>query len=335
MKTLIVIFGQIRTLEHCLRNMLDNIIIPNKPCHVILAIDGSFHEIPSSILQDLKYYLVDVYTTQNKMIERDNQCIEFALVKHALDRIQDIESYKYILKIRTDLYIRFQIDIKMIYGTCSTKQFENQLTQIVKNWKDTPSKAIKDWFLTGGFYFFTTKQLDPENPPRSPWSIQNIFEWNASLFKMIDVIFERMSAQNITIQFLKKIIQELCQNEKIVYLIGSTWIHFGLSEHIIDITNKLYLNHTKMKWTGKNDNDELQWTDHKGEIRKKTQDEWKLITDDQIRLVHHLNNYHLMDLVNNNDYIESFDAQNKHNVNKKNRNLFAWIVRQQSLIVRE
>lgn len=331
MKTLIVIFGQVRTLEHCLRNMLDHLIIPNKPCHVVLSIDGSFHDIPSYILQDLKYYLIDVYTTQNKIIPRDNQCIEFSLVKHALDRIQDIESYKYILKIRTDLYVRFPIDIKTIYATCSTSQFENQLTQIRKDWKEHPSQAIKEWFLTGGFYFFTTKQLDPKNPPRSPWSIQNIFEWNVSLFKIIDLIFERMSQQNITIHFLKKIVQELSQNEKIVYLIGSTWIHFGLSEHIVDITNKLYLNHTRMRWPGKNDDDELQWTDHKGKIRKKKQHEWRLITDDQIRLVHHLNNYHLMDLVNNNDYIESFDAHNKHHINKKNRNLFAWIVRQHSL----
>ena len=183
MKTLIIIFGQIRTLEHCLRNMLDNIIIPNKPCHVVLAIDGFYHDIPESILQDLKYYLVDIFTTQNKIIERDNQCIEFALVKHAIDRVSDIQSYKYILKIRTDIYIRFPLDINTIYGTCSTQQFERFFTSFYKNWKTQPADAIKSWFLTGGFDFFKTKQLDLKNPPRSPWSIENIFQWNSSLFR--------------------------------------------------------------------------------------------------------------------------------------------------------
>lgn len=331
MKTLIIIYGQIRTLQQCLRNMLDNIIIPNKPCHVALAIDGSYHDIPTSVLQDLKYYLIDVYTTQNKTVQRDHQSIEFSLVKHSLERIIDIDSYKYLLKIRTDLYVKYPIDIKIIYGTCSTQQFEKAFTQIYKNWKTEPATAIKSWFLTGGFNFFKDTQLDTTNPPRSPWSIENIFQWNSTLFDKIDIICSIMKDKNITIHSIKTIIQELCLLDKVVYLIGSTWIHFGLCEHIVHISNTLYDKHSKMNWPGKNDDDELQWTDHKGEIRRKTQKEWKFITDDQIRLVHHLHSYYLMDLVNNKDYIESFDFKNTHNVNKKNRDLFAWIVREQSL----
>jgi hypothetical protein len=326
MKTLIVIFGQIRTFEHCLRSMLDNIIIPNKPCDVVLAIDGSYHEIPKPILQDLKYYLIDIYTTQNKTVERDHQSIEFSLVKHAMDRIPDMDSYKFMLKIRTDLFVRSPINIKTIYGTCSNAEFERYF---FKNWKNDPGEAVQSWLLTGGLDFFKDKQLNRACPPRSPWSIQNIFEWNHSLFEKIRLVFQRLD--DISIHTLKTFIQKFCENEKIVYLIGSTWIHFGLAKDIKEITEILYHNHTKMTWPGKNDEDELEWVDHKGETRRKLQKDWKLITDDQFRLVHHLHGYHLMDLVNNNDYIESFDAHHTHNVNKKNRNLFAWIVREKSL----
>lgn len=330
MRSLIIIFGQIRTLTNCLPSILNNILIPNSPCDVILSIDGYYHDIPLNVLHDLKLYLIDIYTTQNKDISRDNQRIEFELVREAFQRIKYPDIYTFALKIRTDIYIKYPIELKLIYGTCYKKHFENRFYQLIKHtktdWKMNPSQVLKEWFLTGSFDFFISRQLDILNPPCHPWSIQNIYQWNQTLFQQIDELCEACK-KPMTLDFIQYLIRQLSDNAHIVYLIGSTWIHFGRFNDIMKISTILCDSHTKMNWPNHDDNDILQWIDHKGKIRQKLQKEWKLITDDQIRLVHHINNYHLMDLVNNDDYIESFDATHTLSVNKKNPKLFAWIVR--------
>jgi hypothetical protein len=112
-----------------------------------------------------------------------------------------------------------------------------------------------------------------------------------------------------------------------MYLIGSTWIHFGYAKDVYDLSIELEDKHTMMNWKDKKDDDILEWIDHKNEKRSLVQSEWRNITDDQIRLIHHLKNIFLIDLVNKHDYIESFDASHSLFLNKKNPNLCAFLVR--------
>jgi len=336
MRTLVIIFGQVRTLSTCIQSIYDNILYVNSPCHCILAIDGKFQDIPNDVIHLLNPYIYDIFTTHNHdddEIKRDHQSIEFSLVNSILSRINP-DKYQFILKIRTDIYIRHPINLKIIYGLCSGHQFKKAFLDFIQHtkihWKTQPFEAIQAWFLTGGLSFFISKQLDKDNPPVSPWSISNVYEWNAKLFKKLEMILERVN-KDIDIPYIQFLIRTLSKDDHILYLIGSTWIHFGLTMDVLNVSQKLHYHHTTMKWSHLNDDDVMEWTDHKNEVRKKCVKEWRNITDDQIRMVHHLNDVRLMDLVNPNDYIESFDARHSFKVNKKDSNLFAFIVRPHQL----
>lgn len=334
--TLIVIFGQVRTLEHTMLSIYNNILLKNKSSHVILSIDGTYQDIPSSFLSLFRHSLLDIYVTHNKdNLQRDHERIEFELVANALKRVVDINDYEFILKIRTDVYIKYPMDIRLIYGKSSLESFSKSFQEFaqklhMKGWKDDVKKCVKSWILTAGIPFFIDKQLDESNPPVSPWCIDNVYHWNHALFDFIDVIFEKLPTEP-TISYIHTLIRTLLSDKKITFLIGSTWIHFGESSHIYDISLLLVDKHTTMQYPNKSDTDELSWIDHKGEVRTKTQSEWKLITDNQIRIVHQLHQYGLIDLVNNHDYMESFDARHSLHIDKRNPNLFAWIVRERQV----
>lgn len=334
--TLIVIFGQVRTLEHTMMSIYNNILLKNKSSHVILSIDGTYQDIPPSFLSLFKHSLLDIYVTHNKdNLQRDHERIEFELVANALKRVVDINDYEFILKIRTDVYIKYPIDVRLIYGKCSLEHFSKSFQQFAQNlnmkgWKDDVKRCVKSWILTGGLPFFIDKQLDESNPPISPWCIDDLYHWNHGLFHFIDVIFERLSTEP-SISYIHAFMRKLLSNKRITFLIGSTWIHFGEAKNIYDISLLLADKHTTMQYPNKSDDDELSWIDHKGEIRTKKQSEWKFVTDNQIRIIHQLHDYGLIDLVNKDDYIESFDAKHSLHIDKRNPNLFAWIVRERQV----
>lgn len=342
-KVLVIIFGEVRTLAECALSIYTHLVLVNRPCYVMLAIDGSYDDIPKDVMTLFRPVLYDIYVTHNKeaSLQRDNQRIEFCLVEQALRRIQhDLDEFEFIAKVRTDIFLRHPIDIRTAYGRCSYERFSKAFTTVMDqariDWRKDPVNAVKAWFLTGGIPYFVSKQLDVNRPPHSPWSISNVYEWNQRLFQVMEEVIKRRltvssEGKKVDLAYLHVLIRMVSQNERVVYLIGSTWIHYGLKEHIVDLSLTLSEKHTTMKWAHLDDDQELSWTDHKGKVRSKKQSEWRLITDDQMRMVHHLHGYALIDLVNPTDYIESFDARRTHQQNKKDPKTFAWIVRKRQL----
>lgn len=333
--TLIIIYGQVRTLETAIIPIYRNIILENHPCHILLSIDGCLSDVPEKTRKLLDPYLMDIYFTNNKFdddVLRDNNRIEFTLVKNALDKLTQNQKdmYKFMLKIRTDLYIKQHLCLKNIYGLQSFEQFKRDWESFSSNPNISElnlQSKLKAWFLTSGIPFFANRYKEDEIGI-SPWSLSNTVKWNDKLWNLLD---EKMKLSSDHSVFrIHQIIRQLSYDAKVVYLIGSTWIHYGYFKDVYNISMQIYSKYGTLQWPNVADDDVLEWTDHKGTKRSKTQKEWQWITDDQIRLCHNYN-YGLIDLVNPQDYIESFDSWHLLHENIKNTNLFAFIVRPQSI----
>lgn len=335
--TLIIIYGQVRTLETAIIPIYRNIILENHPCHLLLSIDGCLSDVPEKTRKLLDPYLMDVYFTNNKCeddVIRDNNRIEFTLVKNALDKLtpNQKDMYKFMLKIRTDMYVKEQICLKNIYCLQSFELFKKHWASFSSHSNISHlnlSSQIQAWFLTGGAIPFFVNRYKENVVPTSPWSLSDTVAWNDKLWQSLD---EKMKLSNDHSLFrLHQMIRQLSYDAKVVYLIGSTWIHYGYFKDVYDISLQIYHKYGTLDWPNHSDDDVLEWIDHKGTKRSKTQKEWKWITDDQIRLCHIIYNYSLIDLVNPQDYIESFDSWHLLHENIKNTNLFAFIVRPQSI----
>lgn len=339
MRVLVVIFGEVRTLSSCILSIYERVLIPNRPCQVVLAIDGKYTDIPSSVLQLLSPFLLDIYTTHNREdVPRHNQIIEFVLVQKALERV-NVEDFKFILKIRTDLFVKSPIVVKTLYGWSSFEQFQKSFVNLCSkakmDWREDVVRAMQSYLLCGGMDFFIPRQLDSKNPPRSPWSIKNVYEWNADLFRKMERIVlglrQKDEGWQPRMEWIHRFLRVFCEENHVMFLIGSTWIHFGYAQDVAEVSRLMVEKHTTMKYPDVEDEEELTWVDHKNERRSRKQKDWMKITDDQIRMAHHLHSYPLVDLVNPADYIESFDAVHSLQVDKRRNDLFAWIVRSQQI----
>lgn len=92
-------------------------------------------------------------------------------------------------------------------------------------------------------------------------------------------------------------IQTIFHKYGILYLIGSTWIHFGKYQHSIKQSADI------LKYFGT-----LTWNETvNGE-------DWKFVAESQLRLVHWINGWNLIDLVNHDDYFESFNSKQTDSV---------------------
>jgi hypothetical protein len=331
-KTLVVIYGQVRTFEITSLSIYQKIVLENFPCHVVLAIDGKYSDIPLKTMKLFEPYLLDIYTTDLKEeedIPRDHNRIEFVLVKNVLDRLTPLqkEQYRFMIKVRTDLYAREGINIQKIYCTQSLHQFKKDWEMFVSHSSIknlSYQDKLKAWIMTSGGFQHFVKQYDPNHIPTSPWSLSNVIQWNRHIWDEIHKLKETTSQFEI-----HKQLRHLFLTQKIVYLIGSSWIHYGYFDDIDRISKEIYDKYGTYRWTD-DDNEILEWIDHKGEKRMKLQKEWRWITDDQLRLCH-TKHYGLIDLVNPKDYIESFDSWHSLNENIKNLDLFVFIVRPHSI----
>jgi hypothetical protein len=275
---------------------------------------------------------MDIYFTSLKPdddVPRDHNRIEFTLVKNALDRLttRQKEDYKFLLKIRTDIYIKAPLCLKNIYGLQSFESFKNQWRDFIMhdNIPHSLYDQLQAWFLTGGGLSFFRQKYETDNTPISPWSLSDTRKLNRRLWQVIEEKIRDRT--NYSLFQIHHMIRQLHHDLRVAYLIGSTWIHFGYFSHIFDISQNLAVKYGTVNWPNCGDEDMLEWIDHKGTKRTKPQKEWRWITDDQIRLCHTNYNYSLMDLVNPADYIESFDSRHLLSDNIKNPELFAFIVR--------
>jgi hypothetical protein len=323
MTTLIIIYGQLRTLETCIRSIFLNVIYPNRPCHIALSVDGSYADIPPPVITLLNASLIDIYTTQHKTVQRDYHRIEFSLVYEALRRIPDLESYAYCLKVRTDIYVKHELcPISILYGECPRDVFTRRFMLFCQSLpfkaEDEPQRALVSWFMCAGMPQFIPHDLEKTN---SPWSLTSPKEWNTKrINEIMSTSFELKDVFHHVKRFARKY--------GIVVLIGSTWIHYGPMTHIDDLSREIYSLYGTLSWPNVHDADVLEWADHKGRVHRRPHSSWKWITDNQLRLLHHTyTTYMLVDLVNPGDYIESFDATHNHVENIKDPARLVWIVR--------
>jgi hypothetical protein len=324
-KTLIIVYGKVRTLEACLNTLYAHVIFPHRPCHVVISIDGSYADIPQSVLKRLDHVLLDIYTTEHKSVERDAHRIEFTLVYEALRRITNKDDYTYCVKIRTDLYVKYPLcPLRVLFAECPRAMFTSAFDSFCSHLEPGTShgKAIISWFTCAGMHHF----LEVQKAPNSPWSLTTMDVWNKTLF-------ETLESESDTDAYT--IVRRYAREHSLVFLIGSTWIHYGRMSHIDDLSQSIYTTYGTLAWPGVRDTDVLSWTDHKGRVHQRTHAQWKWITDNQLRLLHHSHSsYTLFDLVNPQDYIESFDATHTHDVNIKNSSLLIWIVRPHQIILK-
>jgi len=318
-KTLIVIYGLLRTLEWTVDSIIKNVILPNQPCDVIISIDQPIGHITHKIVQKLGPYLTMLFdkddTDFNAYLKDFNQTTfpkEFYLMERAFRWVEKTNrTYGYALKIRTDNFAKHPIQISSLYGDHPNfnllfGKFEKGLTQELNPSQPLSfAEKVWGWFFTGGIPVFARGMI--LSRPDSAWSRLHPMEWNKKLKAAVDA--------SDPAEGIQPTVERLANEFRTVYLIGSTWIHFGRYDLMRNLSQHV------SEWWGT-----LLWEDFGFAA---TSPHWKYVTESHLRLSHLKSDLALIDLKNLPDYRLSFNLTDVTHVqeNFDDDEHFYWIVR--------
>lgn len=313
-KTLVVIYGLVRTLQQTYISIFENLIKVNKPCDVIFSIDEPANNIPVDVINKFQPYIKTILDPTTHQAQDGR--IEFYLMDKVIKTLgETINEYRYVLKVRCDNYLKHPIKLDYVYGRHpkfggAYKSFHIKLEKTL-NKQCSQAELLWSWVYTAGIETMIKPMLVDE--PKSPWCLLHPLQWN----KDIKTNIMKNYKPSGDISAIKQYLSLIHKKYKIVYLIGSTWIHFGQKNNMIDISQKIHADYGKLAWK------QFGFDD------SKLKNKWLDVTESQMRLSHRKHKYNLIDLVNQADYDTSFDDKGINNLEKDivNQDTMFWLLR--------
>jgi len=319
--TLVIVNGQVRTLVHLWEALLRNIVQPNEPCDIIFSIDGKREDIPQAVIAGLGTRIIAILTTENEKADKQK---EFWLMKRTIRKIH-FDRYRFIIKTRTDLYHGVALPLRTVFGEAddfivSFFAFHQTLMNKTAKTNFSAGEVLYAWMMTGGMVEFIQQMLI--QTPNSPYAKLAQHEWNKNLKSTLSECstMEKLVMKSGNPKNDEKILRcfnMALQRYKVVYNIGSTWMQFGHSQHMIPTALKIAEEFGTHTWADVGFND----------TNIMSNNQWKHVTESQLRLTFLKGGYNLIDLHNHEDYIQTFIANHTFVQAKLNKRFLFFIVR--------
>jgi hypothetical protein len=336
--TLIIIYGDYRTFDITCPSIFDNIVQPNLPARVVLSIDSDKDfELGIPAKQCIQPFNSTVEVLRVRPSCPGRQLKEFCLAEEALKHVEGgvgytNATYGYIVKVRTDNYVNEAIHVAAIYGAHPSFFERYQLFErsLLREYRDRehrePSfhERLWGWIFCGGLSRMIVPMLFKYNG--AVWSRVDAVQWNKNIRDFISAtsIFNFSIADPCTPFYspsrvayedaVLKTILKVTSSFKVVYLIGSTWVHFGPFDLVREESRDILRLYGSLTWdTGPQEG----------------HDSWRDIHESQVRLVHRVKGWNLIGLENKADFNESFDQYQTVGVIDEmvDPNLLVWILR--------
>jgi hypothetical protein len=318
-RTLVIVNGGVRTLVHLWEALLLNIVQPNEPCDIIFSIDGKREEIPEAVIAGLGTRIIAILTTEN---EKPDGLTEFWLMKRTIRKIH-FDRYRFIIKTRTDLYHGVALPLKTVFGEAddfivSFFTFHQTFMNKTAQTNVSAGEMLYAWMMTGGMVEFIRPMLIKK--PYSPWSKLHQHDWNKNLKS---TLIECSTTEKLVMKSgnpkndekISCCFSMALQRYKVVYNIGSTWMQFGHSQHIIPTALKIAEEFGRHTWADVGFDD------------RNTKNQWKDVTESQMRLTFLKAGYNLIDLVNSHDFVQTFIPNNTFRQAKLDKKFLFFVVR--------
>jgi hypothetical protein len=299
-RTLLVITGQIRTMTHVWESILMNIVQPNEPCDVILSVDGNRESIPDVVLDGLGPHIVAILTTES---EKPVGNMEFWLVARVIQKVYS-DRYRFFIKTRTDLYHRIPIRLKTLFAESNDfihflHEFHKVLMKKTGQTTISVGETLYAWLITGGMAEFITPML--VSTPNAPWSRLHQHDWSRDLRRSLlecstsrTTTMESQTADNDAL--IVYCVRFIFQKYRVLYNIGSPWLQFGQSHHLMSLSTRTLEEFGTHTWAdaGFNDSDSVHIN------------QWKHVPESHIRLTYLKMGFNVIDLINHPDFHQSF-----------------------------
>lgn len=282
-RVVIILFGQYRTFDLCIESIESNVFMYNKNAKIVLVLDDKLDKITPFARAIIDKWNIDIIcAVERDDIRRQHQnIIEFELVRVALEHLQG-EEYDYLLKVRTDMFLKFPVDLSGVFGHDVT-YVRSSFNIFLQRHSDNVADAMVAWLICGGCVELMDIYQDATSRPNT-----------YAPFNSFEVLLEplrlrvRADLNGVSALVAPEMYVQLIHNTfNISYLFNSTWMEYGHFTHMKRVCREYSTLYNKVSFNTMNypgDKDGL--FDYRREIG---------VTETALRAVHMLRQTTLID----------------------------------------
>lgn len=334
---LVVIYGQYRNFDTTCPSLVANIIAPNLPAHIILVLDERKHFQLEHIGKACMQPFLDHLTILTEPGCAKDDLVEFCLVNKAMEHAAKMSVvFHYTIKARTDNIVLVPLRVSTVFAAntdifvhflefrkaLERMRFERNLTR--PSYQD----LIWSWLLAAGSErLIEPMLLTPIEPGchEGRFTCLSPYEWNENMRQFIysNVPDRNERSWHRYNKHVVKDIRKVTSNFELVYLLGRTWVQFGRSS----VVSKIGFDVIKYWKT-------LTWNSTRDEafffLGKTRLPFWRDVQESQLRLVHLINKWNLVDIPNDAGDKLTFSYSTDHTSileNVMDPKLFIWLLR--------
>lgn len=173
-RTLLCLFGAIRTIEVTVESIVRNLVVPNHPCDVSVSLDRE--SLPATVMSRLQPYLVNVTKARPDCVARPcvpRSCSNMEArmrYQSVMYLKQNLERYTYAIVVRTDVMVTFPFRLHALYHMQGIGRFRHVAYRSAR--RMTSSEITRLWYRCAGNARMIPLVVD--QPRLSPWCPEHI-----------------------------------------------------------------------------------------------------------------------------------------------------------------
>jgi len=279
---LMMIVGKIRTFRETIPYMMRNVVMMNRPMHIVLSLDCVEHEVLSLLndMTSLRMPIRHVFITDGLRSFRDPCHVEFSLAYNVLD-LMDTDPYRFVWVTRTDIMVTVPMSSRDVYEP-TVHTWNRFMASPLSLHKTDTGRVIYDYIMTAGHPEYVA-DMDKQDE-HIYWCPVNTHERHGKWLS--DKIRSCLDEQGLAPH---EVIRRICCDDRVCYLFGSTWFRFGFKEQILATIRACRGNDLTFEQIGL---EGFGDRDH--------------ATEAQLRLAHFTQDIPLIDVIRQDDYRISF-----------------------------
>ena len=310
--------GTWRTFDRVVDGIVANLIAPNAPCDVVLALDWMRDEDTREVLAKLRPHVVAVLYPSDSRREGPelDHAREFSQVQRALDYV-NVSAYAYIAKTRTDLAVMVPFDFATAVGRSA--RFPDAFARFVADLRATaappvrPCEALSIWVYSFGLRAYV-KDARRVMTRRMVWCPVTNAAITRGLLRALrdacaagwggDALDGNAASDAAGWAFLADapavadVVSALFADHHIMLLAGSTWLNWGASEDFLRVHKTIAARFGELDWKAL----PPPWE----ELSDPTWRRQPTVTESHMRLSHLVSGVSLVDVYAQPDYEFSF-----------------------------
>ncbi len=237
-RTLVIIQGGYRTLDSTVDSIIQHVLLPNEPCVVALSLAAHTAITPATLRRLQRFPMLPPVFGRSDPAHFLG-VYEYAQTLRVLNNNRSLAGIDYVIRVRADNLFVKPFHVAGVFG--DGDRFRAMWRAFVAALGRRHAGAVlAAWFVTAGQPFFISKSVTRARAPNMYACPVNVHEFNRHFLHTLNTTYAPLLRDVDDVVSAQAVVQRISRDSRILYLAGGLNVHFGRTEHMVDVTQKMF-----------------------------------------------------------------------------------------------